>query len=511
MSTNYSMNKEEARTKVYFTCPCCGKEKWTLKMNFKDGQKCPSCKRKEKIGDFLNSDEFKQKRKETLIKKYGSLENSKKVMAEKSKQAKLLKNNGSYFSDESKDKISNSLKNKSAEEKEKIISQKKQTQMQKYGAYFPESSKKNLGLWAKTSEGKQKISEIKKKECFNHRNSIDHINYEKEIITQRGLQILSIEKDDDNETYFKVKCNHCGNEFIWKMIGDHMRPYCVKCFKAPYSKAEKEIVDFLRSLGLQVEENNRKLLNGKEVDIFIPSKNIAIEYDGLYWHNNCNNSWKFETLRDNGIRLIRITEPEWKTNPDKIKYFLKATFGIFDKTIGARNCEIREISSADYKKFCEENHLQGYSPATIRLGLYYNDELVEIEGFSKPRFSNKYDYELIRECSKNGYNIFGGKSKILKFFKQKYNPKSILSYCEKDKFSGISYFKNGFILDHESKSNYVYYKRSLNGESRLKFQKSKLANILTNYDPSLTEWENMERNGYLRLFDYGQYVFVWYV
>ena len=84
-------------------------------------------------------------------------------------------------------------------------------------------------------------------------------------------------------------------------------------------------------------------------------------------------------------------------------------------------------------------------------------------------------------------------------------------YCEKDKFSGISYFKNGFILDHESKSNYVYYKRSLNGESRLKFQKSKLANILANYDPSLTEWENMERNGYLRLFDYGQYVFVWYI
>ena len=270
------MTKEEARTKVYFKCSCCGKEKWTLKMNFKDGQKCSSCKRKEKIGDFLNSDEFKQKRKETLIKKYGSLENSKKVMAEKSKQAKLLKNNGSYFSDESKDKISNSLKNKSAEEKEKIIS-------------------------------------------------------------------------------------------------------------------------------------------------------------------------------------------------------------------------------------------QGYSPAAIRLGLYYNDELVEIEGFSKPRFSNKYDYELIRECSKNGYNIFGGKSKILKFFKQKYNPKSILSYCEKDKFSGISYFKNGFILDHESKPNYVYYKDSFNGESRLKFQKSKLANILANYDPSLTEWENMERNGYLRLFDYGQYIFVWYV
>ena len=179
MSTNYNMTREEARTKVYFTCPCCGKEKWTLKMNFKDGQKCSSCKRKEKIGDFLNSDEFKQKRKETLIKKYGSLENSKKVMAEKSKQAKLLKNNGSYFSDESKDKISNSLKNKSAEEKEKIISQKKQTQMQKYGAYFSESSKKNLGLWAKTPEGRQKISEIKKKECFNHRNSIEHINYEK--------------------------------------------------------------------------------------------------------------------------------------------------------------------------------------------------------------------------------------------------------------------------------------------------------------------------------------------
>ena len=70
------MTREEARTKVYFTCPCCGKEKWTLKMNFKDGQKCPSCKRKEKFGNFLNSDEFKRKRKETLIKKYWQFSSS---------------------------------------------------------------------------------------------------------------------------------------------------------------------------------------------------------------------------------------------------------------------------------------------------------------------------------------------------------------------------------------------------------------------------------------------------
>ncbi len=43
--------------------------------------------------------------------------------------------------------------------------------------------------------------------------------------------------------------------------------------------------------------------------------------------------------------------------------------------------------------------------------------------------------------------------------------------------------------------------------SRLQFQKHKLKNILENFDPNLTEWENMQLNGFDRIWDCGNLVF----
>lgn len=276
------------------------------------------------------------------------------------------------------------------------------------------------------------------------------------------------------------------------------------------SKAEKDIVDFIKSIyNGQIITNDRTILGGKELDIYFPELKLAIEYDGLFWHNNIDNSYKFEECRKQGIRLIRIIEPEWVKQEYKIKVFLKSTFGIFDKKIFARKCEVKEIDNENYKLFTEENHLQGYVVASVKIGLFYENQLVQVMSFGKPRFNNKTEWELIRECSKLGYSIIGGKEKLLKFFEKRYNPKNILSYCEKDKFSGRSYYKNGFKLIRESKPNYVYfYKKDYTPLSRIGFQKYKLKDKLEEFDENLTEWENMLNNGYRRMFDYGNYVFV---
>ena len=102
----------------------------------------------------------------------------------------------------------------------------------------------------------------------------------------------------------------------------------------------------------------------------------------------------------------------------------------------------------------------------------------------------------------------GGKQKLLKYFERKYKPKSLSSYCEKNKFSGNSYYQMGFKLDKESQPCYTYFKsHSYIPLSRLAFQKHKLKDLLESFDENLTEWENMTNNGYLRLFDYGNFVF----
>ena len=276
------------------------------------------------------------------------------------------------------------------------------------------------------------------------------------------------------------------------------------------SKAEKEIVEFIKSIySGEIITNDRKILNGKEIDIYIPDLNLAFEYDGVFWHNDINNSYKFEECKTKGIRLIRITESEWITKNNKIKNFIKSSFGVFDKKFFARKCEIKEINNITYRNFCEENHLQGYSPASVKIGLFYENELIQIMSFAKPSFSKDIEWELIRECSKMNYSIVGGKRKLLKYFERKYNPKSLISYCEKDKFSGKSYYEAGFKLDRESQPSYNYfYKHDLTPLSRLTFQKCKLKNLLEVFDENLSEWENMSNNGYMRLFDYGNYVFI---
>lgn len=503
------MTKDEARTKIYYICARCKKNKWTLRQNYTEPMYCPSCKciiRKEKEDpDFFKKKS--EKAKATIMKKYGGYN-----FAEKANETKKRKY-GAIVSQEMRKKISQTLRNKSDKEKQKSYEKKVKTQRIHYnGEYFKESSKKNIGLWTKTIDGRTKISKIKKAEAFTYRNSKEHIEYETKVIKSIGYSIIDILKDDKDETYFKLKCFKCGNIFDWFMISDKCRPSCEKCFSsyAGYSQAEKEIVSYLRDLmpNETIVENDRKILHGKELDIYLPNKRIAIEYDGLYFHNNVNNCWKYDECEKAGIRLIQITEPEWLMKKDIIKSFLAATFNIFKYKIGARNCIVKKIDNNIYKQFCEENHIQGYASATMKYGLFYNNELVEVESFSKPRFSKKYDYELVRECSKNGYLVYGGKSKLFKQFCENHSPKSIISYCEKNKFSGISYFKNGFVLDHVTKSNYEYFLKNFVPLNRMQFQKHKLKNKLKNFDPNLTEWENMNLNGYKRLFDYGQFVFI---
>ena len=305
----------------------------------------------------------------------------------------------------------------------------------------------------------------------------------------------------------EIICSKHGSFWMTPVNHYNGKQDCPKCMLQSISKQEKEIVEFIKSIyNGEIVQNDRKFLNGKEIDIYIPELKIGIEYDGLYWHNNVNNYYKFEECRKQGIRLIQVTEWEWINEKEKIKNFLKNILLKNNKKIYARKCELKGIDNKTYRAFCEENHLQGYSAASIKIGLFYNNELIQIMSFSKARYAS-FEYEMIRECSKNDCTVIGGKSKLLSYFEKKYKPKNLISYCEKNKFSGNSYLMLGFKLYKESKPGYNYYKGK-NKYNRLVFQKHKLKELFDNFDKNLTEWENMSNNGYLRLFDYGNFVFV---
>lgn len=260
---------------------------------------------------------------------------------------------------------------------------------------------------------------------------------------------------------------------------------------------ENDIKNFCREiLKEQIDSFNNKDF---EVDIYIPNKNLGIEYNGNYWHSNLykeNNYHQKKALyfQSKGISLIHIFEYEWIEKQEILKSLIKSKLGIFKRKIGASKCKIKQLDYKTYAAFCNENHLQGEAGAVTKLGLYYKDELVQVMSFSKPRFTSDFEWEVIRECSKLGYIIIGGKERLWKYFVKNWVPKSVISYCDFSKFTGNSYEKLGFKKERLNKPGFVWWNKKTNE----------------------IYWRNPYKNkemiekGYLKIYDCGQLVFSWF-
>jgi hypothetical protein len=348
----------------------------------------------------------------------------------------------------------------------------------------------------------------------NEKRILENFNYDK-------YEIVSLPTLNYKEPLI-IKCKSCNHISKIYLINGKLKNLknlllCEKCEKQ-FNYKEYGVFEFCKSLvndDDKILKNSRKIIPPLELDIFIPEKNIAIEFDGLYWHSDENSKdrhiYKTELCEEKNIHLIHIFENEWDYKQDIVKSRLKNLLGLSENKLYARQCEIREIDSKTSKEFQEENHIQGACGAKIHLGLFYKEELVSLMTFSKPRFDKKRDWELVRFCNKINYSVVGAASKLLKYFERNYNPKNIVSYADRrwtPNFNNNLYEKLGFKLDHISRPDYWYWKNGKILESRIKYQKHKQKNILEKFDPNKTEVENMVDNEYSRIFDCGNLVYI---
>ena len=293
-------------------------------------------------------------------------------------------------------------------------------------------------------------------------------------------------------------------------------------------KIQQEIFDFIYSDNKKY--NDKSIIPPKELDIYLPNNNIAIEFDGLLYHSYGKSIYstfdnytdetydyhlnKTKECEDKNIKLLHIFENEWidPTKKEIWKSVINNKIGICSEKIFARKTKIINLTQDNtiVDKFLEENHLQGKCKSSIKLGLIYEGKIVSIMTFGKSRYSIEYDWELIRFCNKLNTVIVGGASKLFKYFIREYNPSSIISFANLRWSDGNLYNKLGFIEEHRSKPNYYYFKiNEMKLYNRQKFQKHKLYKLLEIFNPELSETLNMYNNGYRKIYDCGNIVFRW--
>ena len=279
------------------------------------------------------------------------------------------------------------------------------------------------------------------------------------------------------------------------------------------SKTEKELLDFItENYNGEIITSERMLLKPQELDIYLPDLNLAFEFNGLYWHSELNKDKKYhinktEDCLKNNIQLIHVWEDDWFLKQDIVKSMILNKLKKTKFKIYGRKTKIKEVTDNKLiKNFLNKNHLQGFVGSKIKLGLFYDNELVSLMTFGKKRLFMKSksksdrEYELLRFCNKLNTNVIGAASKLFKYFVKNYDIGSITTFADRSHSQGKLYETLGFNFIHKTPPNY-YYIINKKRKHRFGFRKDVL--VSQGYDKNMTEHEIMLSRKIYRIFDAG--------
>lgn len=340
----------------------------------------------------------------------------------------------------------------------------------------------------------------------------------------RASKILSNKKELQNLYDKGITCEEIAKELgvtkstVSRWLGVHnietRNPNFYERKIKKISREESNVYEFIQDIYKgTIIQSNRSILNGKELDIYIPDKNLAIEYNGLYSHlyrpfeeneslikDKLYHLNKTLKCKERGIQLIQIYSDEWNLKPKIVKSLLSSKLGLNQK-IYARKCEIANIDTHTKNTVLNDYHLQGEDKSLVKLGLIYKDDLVCVMTFCKSRFNKNYEWELSRFASKMNINVIGGFSKLLKYFIDNYSD-DIVSYADRRYSEGNVYFKNNFSIIRINSPSYYYVDKNCKERiNRMKFQKKIIGAI------DCTEYEKALEMGYNKIYDCGTICF----
>lgn len=461
---------------------------------------------------FIQTDEYKEKTKNTNLEKYRTKHYyQSEDFREKSKETNLKR----YGTD-------NPMEN------DEILEKIRKGNIEKYGVEhyyqsedFKEKSKKtNLENFGVDNPFKSKEIRDRIRQTNNDRFGSDI--FQNEEYRKKYYKIAQdlnyIKYLENNISLFKCDCNedhsfeiHIDNYIHRSKLNV---PLCTICYPISDQKSikEKELFKFIESI--YQGEIISGYRDGLEIDIYLPELNLGFEFNGLYWHSEIYRDKNYhlnktEYFHEKDIRIIHIWEDEWDFRKDIVKSQIKNWLDLTDNRIYARKCEVREIKESNIvSKFLNDNHIQGKTGSSLKLGLYYKEELVSVMTFDhrKGRISEDDTFwNLNRFCNLINYNVIGGFGKLFKYFLNNFNIKTIISYADRDWSEGDIYKKFGFKLDSVNKPDYKYI---IEGKRMHKsgFKKSDLGIQGKN----ITEREYMNSLNIHRIYDCGKLKFIYH-
>ena len=252
---------------------------------------------------------------------------------------------------------------------------------------------------------------------------------------------------------------------IWRAQG------CPEC-SHHRSKGEAAIFNFV-SIFCEPMSRDRATLGGKELDIHIPERKLAIEYCGEYWHGASSveeerkdrkrHLEKYEACKAKGIRLLTIYESEWLNRPKALKHLIRNALGKSRGSVMARKCELTKVDHNTAVEFYDRYHPQGGAGSGEHYALMYSGKMVACMRFAFGANDRGANSERVWTLSRYAtrINVRGGATRLMTAFIREHNPSVIKSFSDNRYFDGGMYEALGFELEEVTEPDYQVYHQKI--------------------------------------------------
>ena len=354
----------------------------------------------------------------------------------------------------------------------------------------------------------------KARETLEKNHGVKHPMYSPKLKNKQKQAILKSFGVDNpakspiiQEKIKKTNLKRYGNENASKSqeVIEKILKSRIESLKTGISKGELSLKKFIEEeLGLKTRRHYIGGNSPKEIDILIPEKNIAIEYNGAFFHSDYHkhitSSYhlnKTRMCKKDSIQLIHIFDFEWEEKRKQIKSYLRSALGKNNRKIYARNCKLIKVDKQTTNKFLDDYHILGKVGHKHSYGLEYNGELLCLLTLGKHHRGHD-EVILNRYAGKEDVTVVGGLSKLTKYVKN--NHGTISTWIDLRFSSGENWIKCGWTKIKQLKPDYFYF--DITKSKKVSKQSRKKSNV--NTPEGMTEREHAISEGLFRIYDCGK-------